>query len=44
MLGVGRPANFVLWDIGTADELAYWLGRRPVAAVVRQGRIAQRAC
>ena len=42
-LGVGRPANFVLWDIRTADELAYWLGRRPVAAIVRQGRIASRA-
>ena len=42
-LGVGRPANFVLWDIRTTDELAYWLGRRPVAAIVRQGRIASRA-
>jgi imidazolonepropionase len=39
-LGVGRPANFVLWDIRTCDELAYWLGRRPVAAIIRQGRIA----
>jgi imidazolonepropionase len=39
-LGVGRPANFVLWNIRTTDELAYWLGRRPVAAIVRGGRIA----
>jgi imidazolonepropionase len=39
-LGVGRPANFVLWDIRTTDELAYWLGRRPVAAIVRDGRVA----
>ena len=39
-LGVGRPANFVLWNIRTIDELAYWMGRRPVAAIVRQGRIA----
>jgi imidazolonepropionase len=39
-LGIGRPANFVLWRLRTIDELAYWLGGRPVAAVVRQGRIA----
>ena len=42
-LGVGRPANFVLWDIRTTDELAYWMGRRPVATIVRQGRIASHA-
>lgn len=39
-LGVGRPANFVLWDVSDAAELAYWFGQRPVRTVVRQGRIA----
>jgi imidazolonepropionase len=39
-LGVGRPANFVLWNVRAAAELAYWMGQRPVAAIVRQGRIA----
>ena len=39
-LGVGRPADFVLWNLRTIDELAYWLGRHPVATIVRQGRIA----
>jgi imidazolonepropionase len=41
VLGVGRPANFVLWDVWDVAELAYWFGQRPARAVVRQGRIAQ---
>jgi imidazolonepropionase len=40
-LEVGRPANFVLWDLRDAAELAYWFGQRPVRTVVRQGRIAE---
>jgi imidazolonepropionase len=39
-LGVGRPANFVLWNVRDAAELAYWFGQRPLRTVVRQGRIA----
>ena len=39
-LGIGRPANFVLWNVGALDELAYWLGPRPIEAIVRQGRMA----
>jgi imidazolonepropionase len=39
-LAVGRPANFVLWDLQDAAELAYWFGQRPVRTVVRQGKIA----
>lgn len=39
-LGVGRPANFVLWDLKDASELAYWLGQRPACTIVRQGRVA----
>ncbi len=38
-IGVGRPANFVLWNVREAAELAYWFGQRPVRVVVRQGRI-----
>ena len=40
-LAVGRPANFVLWDLQDAAELAYWFGQRPVRTVVRQGRVAE---
>jgi imidazolonepropionase len=39
-LAVGRPANFVLWDLDDAAELAYWFGQRPACTVVRQGRVA----
>lgn len=39
-IGVGRPANFVLWDLQDPAELAYWLGHRPACTVVRQGRVA----
>jgi imidazolonepropionase len=39
----GMPANFVLWNLKDAAELAYWFGQRPVRAVVRQGRIAEGA-
>lgn len=39
-IGVGMPANFVLWNLREASELAYWLGQRPVKTVVRQGRVA----
>jgi imidazolonepropionase len=38
-LGVGRPANFVLWNLQEAAELAYWFGRRATRTIVRQGRI-----
>jgi len=42
-LAVGRPADFVLWNVREAAELAYWFGHRPVRCVVRQGRIAEGA-
>jgi imidazolonepropionase len=42
-IGVGRPANFVLWNVQDAAELAYWFGQRPVRTVVRQGRVATHA-
>ncbi len=36
----GMPANFVLWNLRDAAELAYWFGQQPVRTVVRQGCIA----
>lgn len=39
VIAVGLPANFVLWNVHEAAELAYWFGQRPVRLVVRQGRI-----
>ena len=42
-IAAGRPANFVLWSVRDAAELAYWFGQRPVRTVVRQGHIAVKA-
>ncbi|WP_454722805.1 MULTISPECIES: imidazolonepropionase [Cupriavidus] len=39
VLAAGRGADFVLWRIDSPAELAYWFGRNPAAAVVRQGRV-----
>ncbi len=39
-IGVGRPADFVLWQVRDAAELAYWFGQRPLRVAVRRGRIA----
>ena len=39
VIAVGMPANFVLWKVQEAAELAYWLGGQPVRTVVRQGLI-----
>ena len=41
VLGVGRPANFVLWNLQDVAELAYWFGQRPVRTIVRQGRVVR---
>ena len=30
-IAVGMPANFVLWNVREAAELAYWFGQRPDA-------------
>ncbi|UCV01176.1 imidazolonepropionase [Acidovorax radicis] len=40
LIASGRPANFVLWPVGEAAELAYWLGHKPACTIVRQGRVA----
>lgn len=43
LIAAGRPANFVVWPVQYAAELAYWFGNKPDCTVVRQGRIAQQA-
>ena len=40
LIASGRPANFVLWPVGEAAELAYWYGHKPACTIVRQGRVA----
>ena len=39
LIASGRPANFVLWPLAAAAELAYWFGHQPARTIVRQGRI-----
>ncbi len=39
VIASGRPANFVLWPMAEAAELAYWFGHKPAATIVRQGRV-----
>ncbi|KZT16207.1 imidazolonepropionase [Acidovorax sp. GW101-3H11] len=39
LIASGRPANFVLWPVGEAAELAYWFGQKPACTIVRQGCI-----
>ena len=40
-IAIGMPANFVLWTLGDAAELVYWLGQSPACRVVRQGLITE---
>ncbi len=40
LIAAGRAADFVLWPVADAAEIAYWFGDRPRCTVVRQGRIA----
>jgi imidazolonepropionase len=43
VLETGRDADFVLWDIDSPAELAYWFGRNPCRCVVRGGRVVHGA-
>jgi imidazolonepropionase len=36
-LEAGKQADFVVWDVEHANELAYWFGRNPARRVVRAG-------
>ena len=40
VLAVGRPANFILWDLNEPAELVYWLAHQTPRTIVRQGRVA----
>ena len=40
-LAPGRVADFALWQVTSPAELAYWFGRNPCPAVVRQGRVCR---
>jgi imidazolonepropionase len=41
LIAAGRPANFVLWSVAEAAELAYWFGHQPAHTIVRQGRVVK---
>ena len=41
LIASGRPANFVLWPVAEAAELAYWFGHKPACTIVRQGLVAR---
>ncbi len=37
VLSAGCRADFVIWDLGHANELAYWFGRNPCRQAVAGG-------
>jgi imidazolonepropionase len=39
VLAAGMSADFVVWDIGTPDELGYWIGFNPRRSVIKAGRV-----
>jgi imidazolonepropionase len=39
VLAADGRADFVVWDLGHANELAYWFGRNPCRQVVRGGAL-----
>lgn len=43
LIAADRPADFVLWPVQEAAELAYWFGQGGAHTIVRQGRIAKGA-
>ncbi|WP_038495881.1 imidazolonepropionase [Collimonas arenae] len=40
LLAAGRGADFVLWNVESLAELAYWSGLNPCDAIVRAGRLS----
>jgi imidazolonepropionase len=40
LLAAGRSADFVVWDVESLAELAYWSGRNLCHTIVRAGRIS----
>ena len=41
LLTAGRSADFVVWDIESPAELAYWFGHNPCRCVVHAGHIVR---
>jgi len=41
LIAAGRPADFLLWSVAEAAELAYWFGHKPAHTIVRQGRVVK---
>jgi len=41
VLAVGKRADLALWDIAEPAELAYWIGRNPLRAVMQGGALRQ---
>jgi imidazolonepropionase len=41
LLAAGRSADFVVWDIESPAELAYWFGHNPCLCVVHAGHIVR---
>lgn len=38
-LAPGKAADFVVWNVGTPDELGYWVGFNPRRTVVRASEV-----
>jgi imidazolonepropionase len=41
LIAEGRPANFVLWEVEDAAQLAYGFGQQPRRTIVRAGKIVR---
>jgi imidazolonepropionase len=39
VLATGQAADFVIWNVGSIEELGYWIGFNPRRTIVRAGRI-----
>jgi imidazolonepropionase len=37
----GRAADFVAWNVGSVEELSYWIGFNPCRTVVRAGKVVR---
>ncbi|HTX23188.1 MAG TPA: imidazolonepropionase [Steroidobacteraceae bacterium] len=42
VLEVGRRADFAIWDVGSVEELSYWVAYNRCRAVVSDGKLAWR--
>jgi len=38
-LDVGKRADVAFWDVGAVEELVYWVGSTPCAAVMKNGKM-----